>query len=426
MAVSRDNSFVGADGYGFVDVPTDGISHKNATTTTVTGGGVDYDFSSTALTLTNLVVTGTYTGPGGGGSGGTVTSVGLSLPSIFTVAGTPVTTTGTLTGTLAGHTANFVFAGPASGAAAAPTFRALVAADIPTIPSTKVSGLAASTTTDTTNASNIASGTVAGARVGVFGPSGTNHSTGGVPDPGVTAGTIRYLREDATWGMPAGGSGTVTSVGLIDGSTAPIYGSGGTVTTSGNLSLNMLNQGGNKVFAAPANGATSQPSFRALVAADIPTLPYSTGTVTSVAAAPDAGGILSWAGSPITSSGTLTPVFASQSGGLGTVFAAPTSGPGAPVFRALVNGDFQALSLAGDVSSSGLTTAVTKVGGATAANVATAASLATTSAAANRVVATPNGATGEEGRYDDDRRDQAVSLATRYSGVNAESQKDRL
>lgn len=60
-----------------------------------------------------------------------VTSVGLSLPSFITVSNSPVTTTGTLTGTLATQTANFGFLGPISGSAAAPTFRALVPADIP-------------------------------------------------------------------------------------------------------------------------------------------------------------------------------------------------------------------------------------------------------------------------------------------------------
>jgi hypothetical protein len=62
---------------------------------------------------------------------GTVSSVALSLPSIFTVSGSPVTTTGTLTGTFNTQTATTVFAGPSSGAAATPTFRALVLADIP-------------------------------------------------------------------------------------------------------------------------------------------------------------------------------------------------------------------------------------------------------------------------------------------------------
>lgn len=69
-----------------------------------------------------------------GGGSGTVTSVGLALPSseFDTTGGTnPVTGSGTLTGTWKTQTANYGFMGPASGAAAAPAFRALVAADIP-------------------------------------------------------------------------------------------------------------------------------------------------------------------------------------------------------------------------------------------------------------------------------------------------------
>lgn len=64
---------------------------------------------------------------------GTVTSVALALPPFITVTGSPVTTSGTLTGTLATQTANTIFSGPATGIPAAPTFRALVAADIPLI-----------------------------------------------------------------------------------------------------------------------------------------------------------------------------------------------------------------------------------------------------------------------------------------------------
>ena len=66
---------------------------------------------------------------------GTVTSVGLSLPSIFTVSGSPVTTSGTLTASLANQNANLVFASPTSGSPATPTFRSLVEADIPDLSS---------------------------------------------------------------------------------------------------------------------------------------------------------------------------------------------------------------------------------------------------------------------------------------------------
>ncbi len=66
----------------------------------------------------------------GGGGGGTVTSVGLDLPSIFTVTVSPITTSGDLTATLTSQAANTVLAAP-NGSSGTPTFRALVAADIP-------------------------------------------------------------------------------------------------------------------------------------------------------------------------------------------------------------------------------------------------------------------------------------------------------
>lgn len=69
--------------------------------------------------------------------GGTVTSVGLSMPSIFTVSGSPVTSSGTLTASLANQLQNLVFASP-NGSTGAPSFRALVAADIPNIDASKI------------------------------------------------------------------------------------------------------------------------------------------------------------------------------------------------------------------------------------------------------------------------------------------------
>lgn len=78
------------------------------------------------------------------------------------------------------------------------------------------------------------------------------------------------------------GSGTVTSVtgtGTVSGLTLT-----GTVTTSGNLTLggtlsvtpsNFASQTANTFLAAP-NGASGAPTFRAIVAADIPTLNQNT------------------------------------------------------------------------------------------------------------------------------------------------------
>ncbi|MBP6590352.1 MAG: hypothetical protein KA229_09625 [Chitinophagaceae bacterium] len=119
-----------------------------------------------------------YFTPAGGGGSGTVTSVGLSMPSGFSVANSPVTTSGTLavtttlngiirgngtgfttgainlatadvTGTLAvanggtgivTATGNTVFAAPNNGGSAdgPPSFRNLVAADLPALDMSKI------------------------------------------------------------------------------------------------------------------------------------------------------------------------------------------------------------------------------------------------------------------------------------------------
>lgn len=65
---------------------------------------------------------------------GSVTSVALAPPAgVLTVAGSPITTSGTVTLGLASVAANLVAAGPATGASAAWSFRSLVAADIPSL-----------------------------------------------------------------------------------------------------------------------------------------------------------------------------------------------------------------------------------------------------------------------------------------------------
>lgn len=64
-----------------------------------------------------------------GGGSGSVTSVGLSLPAEFSVAGSPVTSTGTLAGTWASQAAKRFLGSPA-GAAGAPSFRPIAAADL--------------------------------------------------------------------------------------------------------------------------------------------------------------------------------------------------------------------------------------------------------------------------------------------------------
>lgn len=63
--------------------------------------------------------------------GGTLSSIGLTMPAEFAVAGSPLTTDGTFAVTKVNQNANAVYAGPASGSAAAPAFRPLVSADLP-------------------------------------------------------------------------------------------------------------------------------------------------------------------------------------------------------------------------------------------------------------------------------------------------------
>lgn len=86
-----------------------------------------------------------------GGGGGSVTSVALSMPAEFSVSGSPVTSSGTLTVTRANQSANQVLAGPTSGGATTPAFRALVANDIPTLTAAKISDFDTQVRTSTLN-----------------------------------------------------------------------------------------------------------------------------------------------------------------------------------------------------------------------------------------------------------------------------------
>ncbi|MBI3654090.1 MAG: hypothetical protein HY231_23920 [Acidobacteria bacterium] len=69
---------------------------------------------------------------------GTVTSVAATVPSVFAVSGSPITTSGTLAITFAGgQTQNRVLASP-DGSSGAVALRALVAADIPNLAASKI------------------------------------------------------------------------------------------------------------------------------------------------------------------------------------------------------------------------------------------------------------------------------------------------
>jgi hypothetical protein len=121
---------------------TNGTNGTNGTAATIAVGTVTTGAAGTSAIVTNsgtssaatlnFTIPRGDTGAGGGGSG-TVTSVGLVLPGVFSVSGSPVTTTGNITATLATQSANLVWAGPTTGVAAAPSFRSLAVADLPPI-----------------------------------------------------------------------------------------------------------------------------------------------------------------------------------------------------------------------------------------------------------------------------------------------------
>lgn len=117
--LSRDNTWTGVNTYA----STVGITLQSGALAPSTTTNRLYNLQG------NLFFNGVLVAPSSGV--GTVFSVGLAAPPIFTVASSPVTSSGILTLGLATETANLVWAGPSTGADAAPTFRTLVDADIP-------------------------------------------------------------------------------------------------------------------------------------------------------------------------------------------------------------------------------------------------------------------------------------------------------
>lgn len=165
-----------------------------------------------------------------------------------------------------------------------------------------------------------------------------------------------------------GGTGTVTSVALsLPGELAV---AGSPITTSGTFTVTWNTQVANKIFAGPASGGDSVPTFRDQVLNDSPAISsqrvvgrhtagtghfeelalglglyiaastlYASGlggTVTSVDMTVPAEFIVT--GNPVTNSGTFAVTKATQSAN--TVWSGPTTGSAAaPAFRALVGSD---------------------------------------------------------------------------------------
>ncbi len=96
-------------------------------------GSIWYDSSDNKLKYR----TGVGTTETLGISGGSVTSVGFTAPAELSVTGVPITSTGTIAVAWSNQTTNKVFAAP-DGSTGAPSFRVLVANDIPALPWSKI------------------------------------------------------------------------------------------------------------------------------------------------------------------------------------------------------------------------------------------------------------------------------------------------
>jgi len=296
-----------------------------------TGAGATSFVAAPTLSSTYLSYNGTSLVWAASAGVGTVTSVGLSLPSIFTVSGSPVTTTGTLTGTLATQTAATVFAGPATGAAATPTFRALVATDVPTL-NQSTTGSAATLTTPRAIYGNNFDGSAALTQIiaSTYGGTGngftkfsgatTAEKTYTLPDSNATllysggalgtpsSGTVTNLTGTAsiningTVGATTASTGAFTTVSATGVITSTIATGTAPFTVTSTTAVANLSIGGNAATATSATTATN----------------VAGGTVGAIHYQSAAG-----ATAFLTGNTTTTPQFVTSTG-TGTVAQAPT------------------------------------------------------------------------------------------------------
>lgn len=209
---------------------------------------------------------------------GTVFSVGLSMPSIFTVSNSPVTSSGTLTAVLNTQTANLVFAGPGSGGAVSPTFRLLVGADLPNPSAASLGGVQSAAAVSHQWINSISTAGVPALSQPAFADiSGTALVTQG--GTGLTAGTsggIAYFSAATTMASSGvlaasalvlgGGAGAApTALGSLGATTTVLHGNAAGAPTFGAVVLTTdvsgvlpVANGGTGGTLPVANGGTGQ------------------------------------------------------------------------------------------------------------------------------------------------------------------------
>lgn len=165
---------------------------------------------------------------------GTVTSVAATVPtSVLTISGSPITTSGTLAiGLASSTTPNQVLASAVSGASSTPlAMRALVAADIPSIPFSQVTG-----TVGVTQGGTGLTATALGSLL--YGSASNVYSS----LAGNTSATKQFLTQTGTgsasaapaWGTIAAGDvpSTLNATTFVTSATAPVF----IASTNGSIS----------------------------------------------------------------------------------------------------------------------------------------------------------------------------------------------
>lgn len=221
----------------------------------------------------------------------------------------------------------------------------LVFANSPTLTTPNLGTPSAITLTNATGLplSTGVTGTLAGANMAVFGASGASHSVGAVPDPGASAGTTRFLREDGSWSAPSG-AGTVTNSGNLTSNNL-VLGTGTTgvqvaagISTDGVSKVNLGVAGtsvGSVAFSNATSGSiTLAPTTGALGTVTL-TMPAVTDTIATLGAtqtltnktltAPTLGGIVTTDGANITTAAAMAALAIDVTKGLNTKTVAADS-----------------------------------------------------------------------------------------------------